>query len=224
MAAADVTTKPDGEAEADHDTTTTVDLGSGPAAMRRRGTRELAEASGSGTTSGMGSSFRSGLCDNASFRSGAPILEPFVQALPLLHSCAPSAIQSQCDGPPPSAAAAAQGAASIQQERPVGWKFFLDGGNIVFVVGVDDNGNGERQGPEWCGESYSVDIDTCQLTVFPWPSNAESWHVVRRRGSENSAIRVDWSEGVAIFDRCTAVDPCWIPTPDYSCSLDHETP
>jgi len=107
---------------------------------------------------------------------------------------------------------------------PVGWKFFLDGGNIVFVVGVDDDGNGERQGPEWCGESYSVDIDTCQLTVFPWPSNAESWHVVRRRGSENSAIRVDWSEGVAIFDRCTAVDPCWIHTPDYSCSLDQETP
>ena len=64
------------------------------AAMRRRRTRRLAEASASGTSSSTASSFRSGLCANASFRSGAPILEPFVQALPVLHSCAPSAIRT----------------------------------------------------------------------------------------------------------------------------------
>ena len=65
------------------------------AGMRRRGTRGLAEASGSGTISSMASSFRSGFCDNFSCRSGAPILEPFVQALPVLPSCAPSAIQTR---------------------------------------------------------------------------------------------------------------------------------
>ena len=65
------------------------------AAMRRRGTRACAEASGSGTISSMASSFRSGFCDNFSCRSGAPILEPFVQALPVLPSCAPSAIQTR---------------------------------------------------------------------------------------------------------------------------------
>jgi len=37
-------------------------------------------------------SARSGLCENASVRSGAPILNLFVQALPVLPSCAPSAI------------------------------------------------------------------------------------------------------------------------------------
>jgi len=73
-----------------------VDLGT-ERLQKTEGHQGLAEAPASGTISSMGSPIRSGLCADASFRSRAPILNPFVQTIPVLPSCAPSAIQARSE-------------------------------------------------------------------------------------------------------------------------------
>jgi len=92
------------------------------------------------------------------------------------------------------------------------------------MVAVDGPGAQDLGGiasASWCGEPYTIDTSTCDLSVFPWSSLSYTWRVVVSQ-SGNTAIQVEWDDGVGVYERCGPVDPCWIPIPEYPCSVNDE--